>query len=110
MTLDYRAIQQEQRKLATQRKRLALILAGAFIALQAADIATTQLALAHGGWEANPLMAWAQRLGPLWPLVKLAPVAICLPLILRWTPRAVASLVGLQALVVANNGLTLLTM
>src|SRR5689334_6515202 len=48
-----------------------------FVALQIADIITTNHALTIPGiWEANPLMAWAQaKLGAAWWLPKLAVVA-----------------------------------
>src|ERR1700757_4206775 len=45
-----------------------------FLALQIADVITTNRALTVPGvWEANPLMAWAQaELGAAWWLPKLA--------------------------------------
>jgi len=48
-----------------------------FLALQIADIVTTNRALTLPGiWEANPLMAWAQaELGAAWWLPKLAVAA-----------------------------------
>ena len=48
-----------------------------FVALQIADILTTNHALARPGvWEANPLMAWSQaELGAFWWVPKLAVVA-----------------------------------
>jgi hypothetical protein len=55
-----------------------------FLALQIADIVTTNYALAVPGiWEANPLMAFSQaKLGAAWWLPKLVVVGFtCL-----WTP------------------------
>jgi hypothetical protein len=48
-----------------------------FVALQIADIVTTNHALrVPGMWEANPLMAWSQaQLGAIWWVPKLVVVA-----------------------------------
>lgn len=38
---------------------------------QVADVLSTQSGLAHGGSEANPVMAWnIEHLGALWPVPK----------------------------------------
>jgi hypothetical protein len=48
------------------------------VALQTADVVTTNYGLAmEGNWEANPIMAWCQaRLGSAWWLPKAAVVCI----------------------------------
>lgn len=82
---------------ARRRRRLRVLprsfwlLLAIFVALQAADIVTTNHALAvPGNWEANPIMASYQaRWGELWWLSKAAGVGwICLtaPLVRRWWP------------------------
>lgn len=75
-----------------------------FLALQIADIVTTNHALTIPGiWEANPLMAWAQaKLGAAWWLPKLAVAAyLCLAatfLRRRWPIVFAASVSGLCVL------------
>jgi hypothetical protein len=61
----------------TKLSRAYWLTLGLFIALQIADIVTTNRALTIPGiWEANPLMAWAQaELGTAWWLPKLAVAA-----------------------------------
>ncbi len=82
------------------------ILLAVFAALQVGDVMTTQQVLAHGGWEANPLGVLAMaRFGAYWPIPKLALMAACLLLMVRWKPRYVAPFVGLMGVVVANNAL-----
>ena len=68
--------------------KVALI--SAFIALQVADVLTTQHVLAFGGFEANPLGAWAMdHCGAWWPLAKLAPMALVAVVMMRWpSPRS----------------------
>jgi hypothetical protein len=54
-----------------------VVLISAFVALQIADVLTTQHVLAAGGFEANPLEVWAiEQFGAWWPLAKLAPMAL----------------------------------
>jgi Domain of unknown function (DUF5658) len=75
-----------------------------FVALQIADIVTTNHALTIPGiWEANPLMAWAQaELGAAWWLPKLAVVAyLCVAatcLRRRWPMIFAVSISGLCVL------------
>ena len=75
-----------------------------FVALQIADILTTNQALAVPGvWELNPLMALSQaKLGPAWWLPKLAVVAyLCLAATFmrrRWPIIFAASVSGLAVL------------
>lgn len=42
-----------------------------FMALQAADIFTTRRVLKGGGYEANPIMAWAMDRLSFWPAMVL---------------------------------------
>jgi hypothetical protein len=81
-------------------------LVAAFGALQIADVHTTQRVLANGGWEANPvgLLAMAY-LGSYWPIPKLALMAVCAVIMVRWKPGYVAPFVALMSLVVANNAI-----
>lgn len=60
-------------------------LIGAFVALQGADLVTTNSALArHVGVEVNPLMAVAQNgLGPAWWLPKVIVTIFCVIIMLR---------------------------
>jgi Domain of unknown function (DUF5658) len=82
--------------------KVALI--SAFIALQVADVLTTQHVLAFGGFEANPLGAWAMdHCGAWWPLAKLAPMALVAVVMTRWPPRYIVPAVALMAAVVASN-------
>ena len=82
--------------------KIALI--SAFVALQVADILTTQHVLAAGGFEANPLGVWAiERFGAWWPLAKLAPMALVAVVMTRWPPRYIVPAVALMAAVVASN-------
>jgi hypothetical protein len=82
------------------------LLLAIFVALQAADIVTTNCALAvSGNWEANPIMASYQAdWGVVWWLPKAAAVAwICLATLLvrRWWPLVFA--VSYSVAVVAAN-------
>jgi hypothetical protein len=88
----------------TRRFPLKAILLAAFGALQIADVITTNRVLANGGWEANPLGVWAMaHLGNYWAIPKLALMAVCGAVMIRWKPRHVAPLVALMGVVVANN-------
>ena len=82
--------------------KIALI--SAFVALQVADVLTTQHVLAAGGFEANPLVAWTMaHCGVWWPLAKLAPMALVTVVMTRWRPRYIAPGVALMAAMVASN-------
>jgi hypothetical protein len=82
--------------------RIALI--SAFVALQVADVLTTQHVLSSGGFEANPLEAWIiDCCGAWWPLAKLAPMALVAAVMTRWQPRHIFPAVALMAAVVASN-------
>jgi hypothetical protein len=82
--------------------KIALI--SAFLALQVADVLTTQQVLANGGFEANPLAVWAiEHCGAWWPLAKLAPMTLAAATMTRWQPRYIVPAVALMAAVVANN-------
>ena len=84
--------------------KIALI--SAFVVLQAADVLTTQHVLAAGGFEANPLIAWAMdHCGAWWPLAKLAPMALVTIVMTRWRPRYIVPGVALMAAMVASNAL-----
>jgi hypothetical protein len=84
-------------------KRILLL---AFIVLQVADVFTTRQVLAAGGWEANPVGAWAMTsFGPWWPVPKLALMLVCALAMTRWRTRYVAPAVALIALVVLNNSI-----
>jgi hypothetical protein len=84
--------------------KIALI--SAFVALQVADVLTTQHVLAAGGFEANPLVAWAMdHCGAWWPLAKLAPMALVTMVMTRWRPRYIVPGVALMAAMVASNAL-----
>ena len=79
-------------------------LISAFVALQIADVLTTQHVLAFGGFEANPFGAWAMaHCGAWWPLAKLAPMALVAVVMMRWRPRYIVPAVALMAAVVASN-------
>ena len=77
----------------------------AFVALQIADIATTNHMLANPAvFEANPFMAWSQgSLGALWWLPKAIVVCLCLWIIPRAHIAAVAVALAVQSAVVVNN-------
>jgi hypothetical protein len=80
------------------------ILLAAFAAFQIADVVTTQRVLGAGGWEANPLGVWAMaHLGTGWWIAKLALMAVCAAVMIRWKAKHVAPFVALMGLVVANN-------
>lgn len=76
----------------------------AFAVFQVLDVITTNRVLAQGGWEGNPIGAAAMALfGGYWALPKLAAMAICAFVMIRWQPRHIAPLVALMGVVVANN-------
>ena len=78
----------------------------AFCALQIADVFTTQRVLGNGGWEANPLgVLVMDHFGPYWPIPKLALMAVCAVVMMRWQLKHLIPLVALMGLVVANNAL-----
>ena len=75
-----------------------------FVALQVADILSTNHVLAAGGWEANPAMVAAMStLGAWWWLPKLVVMIGVALLMTRWRPRYAAIATGLMGLVVLNN-------
>ena len=85
------------------------ILLMAFVLLQTIDVMTTVYVIRHGGWEGNPIMAWAMaHFGPFWVFAKLAPVSTAYYFMRRWRPKYVGSIVALCALVIMNNVLTIL--
>lgn len=86
------------------------ILIAAAVIAQAADIITTQAVLGAGGWEANPLMAWAQgSLGGAWIVPKLAVLALMVWVMKRrWKPRAAAAVVTLAMLPPVSNVVSML--
>ncbi|WP_294539678.1 DUF5658 family protein [uncultured Rhodoblastus sp.] len=83
-----------------------LILLLTFVVLQVADVFTTRQVLAAGGWEANPVAAWAMTtFGPWWAVPKLALMLACVLVMTRWRTRYVAPAVALIAVVVLNNAI-----
>jgi hypothetical protein len=77
-----------------------------FIALQVADVVTTNYALAMpGNWEVNPLMKFAQiHWGPSWWIAKLAAAGLAAGVVLhlgRLWPIACA--VSYYVLIVSGN-------
>ena len=81
--------------------KVALI--SAFIALQVADVLTTQHVLAFGGFEANPLGAWAMGHCGACGRSPLAPMALVAVVMTRWPPRYIVPAVALMAAVVTSN-------
>lgn len=91
-------------RIVTTGRRLLLTLIAAFVVLQIADVATTNAVLAQGGWEANPLGAYAiEHFGPWWPAAKLTPMLVAAILMVRWDQRVVAAIVAVMGIVVLNN-------
>ena len=81
-------------------------LLAAFCALQIADVITTKRVLGNGGWEANPLGVFVMdHFGPYWPIPKLALMAVCAGVMIRWKPSYMIPFVALMGAVVANNAL-----
>ena len=77
-----------------------------FIALQVADVVTTNHALAvPGNWELNPLMELAQaHLGPSWWIPKLAAAGLAAVVVLHIRrPWPIACAVSYYALIVSGN-------
>ncbi len=74
-------------------------------ALQILDVATTNLALANGAVEANPLAALAMvHLGAWWMVPKLMVGAVTCAAMCRWTRmHIVTGCVAFYALIQANN-------
>jgi Domain of unknown function (DUF5658) len=79
----------------------------AFVALQVADVLTTNSFLAHASAvEGNPLMADAQAsLGSWWWLAKLALVAGVTPILAPGRTRYAAAMVVLYGVTVVNNAM-----
>lgn len=75
------------------------MLLGALALAQVGDVFTTNAVLAHGGGEANPIMAWAQSsLGGGWVVPKLAATALLMLLLSRSKrPKHVAVVAALCA-------------
>jgi hypothetical protein len=77
-----------------------------FIALQVADVVTTNYALAvPGNWEVNPLMEFAQaHLGPSWWIPKIAAAGLAAAVVLRTRrPWPIACAVSYYVLIVSGN-------
>ena len=77
-----------------------------FIALQVADIVTTNYALAvPGNWEVNPLMEIAQAyLGPSWWIPKIAAAGLAAAVVLHIRrPWPIACAVSYYVLIVSSN-------
>jgi hypothetical protein len=90
-------------KILTLPKAILLV---AFAMLQVLDVVTTKQVLANGGWEANPLGVMAMAMfGSYWAIPKLALMALCAAVMVRWQPKHIVPLVALMALVVANNAI-----
>ena len=90
-----------------QALKLKSALLCAFVALQVADVLTTNSFLAHASAvEGNPLMADAQAsLGSWWWLSKLALVAGVTPILARGRTRYAAAMVVFYAFAVVNNAM-----
>ena len=77
-----------------------------FIALQVADVITTNYALAvPGNWEVNPLMEFAQdHLGPSWWIPKIAAAGLAAAAVLHIRrPWPIACAVSYYVLIVSAN-------
>ena len=77
-----------------------------FIALQVADVVTTNYALAvPGNWEVNPLMEFAQaHLGPSWWIPKIAAAGLAAAVVLHIRRQwPVACAVSYYVLIVSSN-------
>jgi Domain of unknown function (DUF5658) len=77
-----------------------------FIALQVADVVTTNYALAiAGNWEVNPLMKFAQtHWGPSWWIPKLAGAGLAAGVVLHLRrPWPIACAVSYYVLIVSGN-------
>ena len=88
-------------------KHLTLPKAGlltAFAVLQVLDVVTTKQVLANGGWEGNPIGVLAMTIfGSYWAIPKLALMALCAAVMVRWQPKHIVPFVALMSVVVANN-------
>jgi len=77
-----------------------------FIALQVADVVTTNYALAvSGNWEVNPLMQFAQtHLGPSWWIPKIAAAGLAAAVVLHIRRQwPIACAVSYYVLIVSSN-------
>ena len=77
-----------------------------FIALQVADVVTTNYALAvPGNWEVNPLMEFAQtHLGPSWWIPKIVAAGLAAAVVLHIRRQwPVACAVSYYVLIVSGN-------
>jgi len=77
-----------------------------FIALQVADVVTTNYALAvPGNWEVNPLMEFAQtHLGPSWWIPKIVAAGLAAAVVLHIRRQwPVACAVSYYVLIVSSN-------
>ena len=81
-------------------------LLAAFAVLQVLDVVTTKQVLANGGWEGNPIGVLAMTIfGNYWAIPKLALMALCAAVMVRWQPKHIAPFVALMSVVVANNAM-----
>ena len=82
------------------------ILLAAFAVLQVLDVVTTKQVLANGGWEGNPIGVLAMTVfGTYWAIPKLALMALCAAVMVRWQPKHIAPFVALMSAVVVNNAI-----
>jgi hypothetical protein len=82
------------------------ILLAAFAVLQVLDVVTTKQVLANGGWEGNPIGVLAMStFGGYWEIPKLALMALCAAVMVRWQPKHIMPFVALMSVVVANNAI-----
>ena len=82
------------------------ILLAAFAVLQVLDVVTTKQVLANGGWEGNPIGVLVMTIfGNYWAIPKLALMALCAAVMVRWQPKHIAPFVALMSIVVANNAI-----
>jgi Domain of unknown function (DUF5658) len=67
------------------------------LGLQILDVLSTNLMLANGGWEANPLGVWAiANMGVWWWLPKLAVMLVCTLVMSRWRLRFVVAAMAIS--------------
>jgi hypothetical protein len=100
MDVQHAAIREERAK----KRRVILF---ALFALEVADVLTTNRFLAGGNAsEGNPFMAAMQQsFGTFWWAPKLAIAMVAGLIVAQGRPRYLLTLVGMMALVVANNAL-----
>ena len=67
-----------------------------FMGLQILDVLSTNLVLANGGWEANPLGVWRIRTWAWWWLPKLAVMLVCTLVMSRWRLRFVVAAMAIS--------------